>query len=74
MMSLKEISSVELALVSGGVNVVPADYSVEQFLASFLATVTTDELKDFARNNVHVHVDVQVYYYSQLDSSDIQDL
>lgn len=70
-MSLKEISTSDLVSVSGGTDIatisVFPNVNIEQFFLNFLATVSSDEMKNFVRDNVSVDVNVQVLYYPQLD-------
>lgn len=73
-MSLTQLSTLELSAVSGGVIEqlpAPTNTTLEQVFAHFLTTVTTDEMKRFFANNVHVHVNVEVVYYPQLDNCDL---
>lgn len=72
-MSLKEISSTDLIAVSGGadthiVTVVP-NFTIDQFFMNFLATVSSDELKNFIKDNVYVDINIQATYYPQLESA-----
>lgn len=74
MMSLTQLSTLELATVSGGIVEqlpAPTNMTLEQMFTHFLTTVTNDEMKRFFANNVHVHVNVEVVYYPQLDNCDV---
>lgn len=75
MMSLTQLTTLELAAVSGGNTVeqlpTPANMTLEQIFGHFLTTVTNEEMKRFFANNVHVHVNVEVVYYPQLDNCDV---
>ena len=69
-MSLTVLSTSELAAVSGGA-CDPSDpacpMTLEQMFLNFLSTVSNEEMKKFIGNNVHVNV--EVLYYPQLDTS-----
>lgn len=67
-MALKKLTKTDLVAISGGIDITDPNFSVEQFVATYLQGVTNEDLKNFIQNNVHVNVNLQVVYFPQLDN------
>lgn len=67
-MSLKELAKADLVAISGGIDITDPNFSVEQFVATYLQGVSNEDLRNFIQKNMHVNVNMQIVYFPQLDA------
>ncbi len=67
-MSLKALAKADLVAISGGIDITDPNFSVEQFVATYLQGVSNEDLRNFIQKNMHVNVNMQIVYFPQLDA------